>query len=184
MEPMTAINEVRVVRVRRGQERHSSMADRRKVLKRIRMKHISPHPEGFQIRISFKGKIHGAWKAFRHYESEVECLAATIEKRDEILDRLKKPLSAGTVPMASVDYLSKRSSSNTGYRGIYYREYTYQKRGIPQHTKVVDVGWWNKALGEFGHTKVAVKKEGGRAKAIMAARRLQKELEEIHGVAC
>lgn len=41
MEPMTAINEVRVVRVRRGQERHSSMADRRKVLKRIRMKRIS-----------------------------------------------------------------------------------------------------------------------------------------------
>ena len=177
MEPME-----RIVRVRDGEDRRSSMADRRKLLRRLKMKHISPHPEGYQVRISFNGKIHAAWKAFRHFESEEDCLSATIEMRDEILKKLKKPLSVDPVPMGSVAFLSRNSSSNTGYRGLYYREYTYQKRGVKQFTKVVDVRWWNKALGEFGHTTVAVKKQGGKAQAIRAAKRLQKELEEAHGI--
>ena len=177
MEPME-----RIVRVRDGEDRQSSMADRRKLLRRLKMKHISPHPEGFQIRISFNGKIHGAWKAFRHYESVVECLAATIEKRDEMLDKLEKPLSVSPVPMGSVAFLNRQSNSNTGYRGLYYREYCYQKRGVKQLTKVIDVRWWNKTLGEFGHTTVAVKKQGGKVQAIREARRLQKELEEAHGI--
>lgn len=176
MEPME-----RIVRVSQGQDRRSSMADRRKMLRRLKMKHISPHPEGYQVRISFNGKIHGAWKAFRHFKTEADCFKATVEKRNEILAKLKKPLEAGPVPMGSVAILNKRSNSNTGYRGIYYREYTYIKRGVEQFTKVVDVRWWNEELGEFGHTKVAVKKEGGKVKAIRAARRLQKELEARHG---
>jgi len=177
MEPME-----RIIRVRDGEDRRSSMADRRKLLRRLKMKHISPHPEGFQIRISFNGKMYSAWKAFRHFESEFECLAATVKKRNEILREIKKPLSADPVPMGSVEFLSRRSNSNTGYRGLYYREYTYQKRGIRQFTKVVDVRWWNKALGEFSHTTVAVKKQGGKVQAIREARRLQKELEEAHGI--
>jgi len=172
----------RVVRVREGQDRHSSMADRRKTLRRLKMKHISPHPEGYQVRISFNGKIHSAWKALRHFESEGECFEATVKKRNEILEKLKKPLSVDKVPMGSIAILNRRSNSNTGYRGVYYREYTYLKRGIEQFTKVVDVRWWNEALGEFGHTTVAVKKEGGKVNAIRAARRLQKELEEAHGI--
>ena len=172
----------RVIRVKDGEDRQSSMADRRKMLGRLRMKHISWHKEGYHIRISFNGKMYSAWKAFRHFESEFECLAATVRKRNEILKEIKKPLSVDPVPMGSVAFLSRKSNSNTGYRGIYYREYTYNKRGIKQFTKVVDVRWWNKALGEFGHTTVAVTKQGGKAPAIRAARRLQKELEEAHGI--
>jgi len=168
---------LKVLRVKDGQERQSFMEDRRKRLGRLRMKHISWHKEGYQIRISFNGKIHVAWKAFRHFESEFECLEAAIQKRNEILDKLKKPLSGDPVPMGSIAFLNKRSNSNTGFRGLYYREYSYQKRGVKQFTKVVDVRWWNNALGEFGHTTVAVKKQGGKAQAIRVARRLQKELE-------
>ena len=146
MERLKALG---IVRVKGGQDRQESMEARKKICGRLKMKHISWHKEGYHIRISFKGKIYSAWKALRHYQSESECLEATIEKRNELLEKLKKPLSADAVPMASVEYLSKRSGSNTGYRGIYCREYSYCKRGVSQFTKVVDVRWWNKALGEF-----------------------------------
>ena len=173
-----------IVRVRGGQDRQGSMKARKEMLGRLKMKHISWHKEGYHVRVSYNGKIHAAWQAFRHFDSEADCLKATIEKRNDMLKKLKKPLSPDTVPMGSVEILSRRSNSNTGYRGIYYREYTYQKRGLSQFTKVIDVRWWNKALGEFGHTTVAVKKQGGKEPAIREARKLQKELEAKNEIVC
>ncbi len=181
MEPIKKLN---TVRVKGGQDRQESMEARREMCGRLKMKHISWHKEGYHIRISLNGKIYSAWKAFRHFPDDSDCLSATIKKRNAMLEKMRKPLSPDPVPMGSVAILGRHSNSNTGYRGIYYREYTYFKRGIEQFTKVVDVRWWNEALGEFGHTKVAVKKEGGKVKAIRAARRLQSELEEAHGITC
>ena len=181
MEPMKALE---IVRVQGGRDRQDTMADRRQALGRLRMKHISWHIEGYHIRISYNGKMHSAWKAFRHFENDFDCLKATIEKRNDMLKKMGKPLSPDPVPMGSVGFLNRRSNSNTGYRGIYYREYTYQKRGINHFTRVIDVRWWNKALGEFGHTTVACKKHGGRKKATQVAREIQKELEAGGGSRC
>ena len=178
MEPMKRVN---VVRVKGGQDRQDSMKARNEMLGRLKMKHISPQPEGYQIRVSCNGKMHSAWEAFRHFKSEDDCLAATVRKRNDILEKLKKPLSPDPVIMANPTFPSSKSRSNTGHRGLYYREYCYYKRGIKQFVKVIDVRWWNKDLGEFGHTTVACKKHGGRKKAIEVARRLQEDLERTNG---
>ena len=176
--------ELNIVRVRGGQDRHGTMEARKERLGRLKWKHISWHKEGYHIRISLNGKITSAWRAFRHFDSEADCLAAAIEKRNDMLKKLEKPLSPDTVPMGSIEILSRRSNSNTGYRGLYYREYTYQKRGLSQFTRVIDVRWWNKAQGEFGHTTVAVKKQGGKGPAIREARRVQKDLEAKNEIVC
>ena len=179
MEPMERVN---VVRVRDGQDRQGSMKARNEMLRRLKMKHISPHPEGYQVRVSCNGKMHSAWEAFRHFKSEDDCLAATVRKRNDILEKLKKPLSPDPVIMASPAFPGSKSRSNTGHRGLYYREYSYYKRGIKQFVKVVDVRWWNKDLGEFGHTTVACKKHGGRANAVKVAKEIQEKMEARHGM--
>lgn len=175
MEPMERVN---IVRVRGGQDRQGSMEARKEMLGRLKMKHISPHPEGYQIRVSCNGKIHSAWETFRRFKRQDDCFEAAVKARDRILKKLKKPLSPDPVPMASPTFPDSKSRSNTGHRGLYYREYSYRKRGIMQFVKVIDVRWWNESLGEFGHTTVACKKHGGREKAIKVAREIQKELEE------
>ena len=105
MESMERIIE-RIIRIKRGEDRRCSMVDHRKRLKLFRVKHISPHKEGYQIRILFNGKIHSAWKAFRYFESESDCLAATVRQRNEILAKLKKSLSVGPVPMGTEAFIT------------------------------------------------------------------------------
>lgn len=166
-----------IIRVKDGGDRRSSMAERSKMLRRLKMKHISKHPEGYHIRISCNGKMHSAWEANRHFDSEDDCFNATVKARDAILKKLKKPLSADPVPMASIKFRHSSSRSNTGHRGLYYREYSYQKRGVKIFTKVIDIRWWNESLQEWGHTTVGVRKHGGKANAIKVAKGIQKKLE-------
>lgn len=99
-----------------------------------------------------------------------------------MLKKLGKPFSSKSVQPGCAALPRRLCHSNTGYRGLYYREYSYHKRGIKQFTKVIDVRWWSEKLGKWGHTTVAVKKHGRRAKAIRAALEVQKRLEEDHAV--
>lgn len=166
-----------LIKVKRGESRLETMNRRTQDVRRLRMKHITYHVEGYHIRIALNGKMHSDWRAFRHYSTKEECLDAAVERRDEMLKELGKPLSLKSVQPGGIGLRKDTSSSNTGYRGLYYREYSYFKRGVKQFTKVIDIRWWSASLDKWCHTKVAVKKEGGRGKAIKAALRRQKELE-------
>lgn len=174
---MEALN---IVRVGRGEKRQDKIREAGKKTHRLRMKHITWHKEGYAIRIALNGKIHNGWVAFRDYENEIECLEAARKERERLLKKLKKPLTLKNVQPGSVRFPQSFSSSNTGHRGLYYREYSYHKRGIKIFTKVIDVRWWNETLQQWGHTTVACKKHGGREKAIKAALKIQKKLEADH----
>lgn len=167
-----------VVKVKKGEHRHEIMNNRMENIRKLKMKHITYHVEGYHIRIALNCKMHSDWRAFRHYSTKEECLYAAVERRDEMLNELGKPLSLKSVQPGGIGLRDILSRSNTGYRGIYYREYSYFKRGIEQFTKVIDIRWWSASLDKWCHTKVAVKKEGGRGKAIKAALKRQKNLEK------
>jgi len=157
---------MKVIRVRKGENR---VLKAQKISRKLEMKHISRHEDGFQVRISKNKRMYYDWVPFSKFETEKEALREAQRKRDRLLKKLKKEFSVKNVlpPL-----------SNTGYKGITYRKNAkYRKRGKEYTTSYFEVRWWSAKEARFKKTSVSVRRNGGYRKALRKALEVQREKE-------
>jgi len=157
---------MKVIRVRKGEDR---LLTAQKISKKLEMKHISRHEDGFQIRVVKKGKMYYDWVPFSKFETEKEALKEAQLRRDKLLKKLKKEFSVKNV---------QPPISNTGYKGITYRKNVkYRKRGKEYVTSFFEVRWWSAREGRYKKTKVSIRQNGGYKRALRRALEVQREKE-------